>query len=132
MEMVSSQLTEGALWAVKLLLEGNKEEVDAKLDGNLLVDAIMCIPDKGNATGTHSGMRMSKIKKYKFCGCLLPEYALHATGTGEFNGRDSSGEQVCYKGSFMDDKFNHVTLPPASIEIGNLMRYVGNFKDGLR
>jgi hypothetical protein len=132
MEVASEQLIASALWAVKLLLEGNKEEVDAKIDENLLVDAIMCIPDKGNATGTHSGKRMSKIKKYKFCGCLVPEYGLHATGTGEFNGRDSSGEQVCYKGSFMDDKFNHVTLPPASIEIGNLMRYVGNFKDGLR
>lgn len=92
MEAANEQLMAGALWAVKLLLEGNKEEVDAKLDGNLLVDAIMCIPDSGNATGTHTGKRMSKIKKYKFCGCLVPEYELHATGTGEFNGRVSSGE----------------------------------------
>lgn len=61
MEVASEQLTASALWAVKLLLEGNKEEVDAKIDENLLVDAIMCIPDKGNATGTHTGKRMSKI-----------------------------------------------------------------------
>jgi hypothetical protein len=132
MEAGADLIIDGGQWAVKLLLEGNKGRVDAKLNELLVVNAVMNIPDKGNATGTHTGKRMSKIKKYKCCGCLVPEYELYAAGTGEFNGMDSEKNQVCYKGGFMDDKFNHVTLPPASIEIGNYMRYVGNFQNGLR
>jgi hypothetical protein len=75
----------GGRWAEKLLLDGNKYWVNAKLDEHLLVVAIMNIPNKGNATGTQSGKRMSKIKKYKFWGCLIPEYEVHAYGSSCLN-----------------------------------------------
>jgi hypothetical protein len=75
----------GGRWAEKLLRDGNKYWVNAKLDEHLLVYAIMNIPNKGNATGTHTGKRMSNIKKYKCLGCLIPEYEVHAKGSSRLN-----------------------------------------------
>jgi len=108
---------------VDILINGNKQEMEEKLDPEMVIEAKMSLPGVGEEKGDYTGNRKVALKAKHFLG---DTYTLYATGSGKF-----ISKTVSYIGDFFDNVF-HDHTGKAIYHIGHKIKYTGGFSNGQR